>query len=696
MANMCGGKSSASFSIGKKRPRSDSDSASIFPSFRQFLQDISSRIEQAESGPSSSSEDKVAEDSGKKSDESEEKSETLIERVKRQKLGQYERPFLDCIVDTTQITTNFESVCLPEDTVDTLRSLVSLPLLCPEEFKAGILKQHTMSGALLFGPPGTGKTLFAQAVAKESGANMISVKPSDIMDKYVGESEKLVHGLFELARRLHPCIVFIDELDALFGSRTHAGQQSSARWHTSMLTEFMQEMDGLMTSQVVVIGATNRPFDLDDAVLRRLPCRMLVDLPDKAAREEILKIMLREEALAEDVKLENLAGRTDSYSGSDLKNLCVAAAVNAVKDNVTVPWKTGSKKGKERAPGQSFARTRPSASITPVTEPTGATITEVLDAPSATGPDDTTDSSSATPKSTADSTEPSANASSPPSSTGLEPARNKSPFVTSRVLANKHFTHALSQVGASSSADQTTLNEIRTWNTKYGSGGNKMAGILGAGYGGRPSIPPYNPSGAGTGVPGYGARPGGSNLFGGSGAGGSSGVPGIGSSSGAGIPGYGASSGGLGIPGYGGAGVGAGSGISGYPSSTGASIAGITGAGAGAGMGAGMGAGVGAGLPQFNQGGAGGSSMGYTGPGGPGAGNGVPSYSGPGAGMNFGAGALGGGRDMSWLHKSASSGLGLGSDDIDYNAIAAAARQTGAGSGTGLLSESALGKAAGV
>lgn len=136
----------------------------------------------------------------------------------------------------------------------------------------------------------------------------------------VGESEKLVRGLFKLARRLHPCVIFIDELDALFGARTHAGQQSSARWHTSMLTEFMQEMDGLMASKVVVIGATNRPFDLDDAVLRRLPCRMLIDLPDKPAREAILKILLREEALAEDVKLEGLAGSTDRYSGSDLKS----------------------------------------------------------------------------------------------------------------------------------------------------------------------------------------------------------------------------------------------------------------------------------------------------------------------------------------------------------------------------------------
>jgi SpoVK/Ycf46/Vps4 family AAA+-type ATPase len=127
--------------------------------------------------------------------------------------------------------------------------------------------------------------------------------------------------LFKLARRLKPCIVFIDEIDALFGTRTNASQQSSARWHTSMLTEFMQEMDGLLSSQVIVIGATNRPFDLDDAVLRRLPCRVMIDLPDKDSRREILKILLREEAIAEDVKLEELAEKTGRFSGSDLKSM---------------------------------------------------------------------------------------------------------------------------------------------------------------------------------------------------------------------------------------------------------------------------------------------------------------------------------------------------------------------------------------
>lgn len=107
--------------------------------------------------------------------------------------------------------------------------------------------------------------------------------------QYVGEGEKLVKAVFSLARRLSPCVVFLDEIDALFVARTSAGRESgSAMAHRGVITQFMQEMDGLKTSKddrVIVIGATNRPFDLDDAVLRRLPRRLLVDLPGEKERE---------------------------------------------------------------------------------------------------------------------------------------------------------------------------------------------------------------------------------------------------------------------------------------------------------------------------------------------------------------------------------------------------------------------------
>jgi ATP-dependent 26S proteasome regulatory subunit len=162
-----------------------------------------------------------------------------------------------------------------------------------------------MTGCLLFGPPGTGKTLIVRALAKEAGCRMLAISPSDVMDmvrchdihftlqdsqklQYVGEGEKLVRAVFSLARKLSPCVVFLDEIDALFGARVSARETGGAFAHRGVITEFMQEMDGLKTStedNVVVIGATNRPFDLDDAVLRRLPRRLLVDLPGEKERE---------------------------------------------------------------------------------------------------------------------------------------------------------------------------------------------------------------------------------------------------------------------------------------------------------------------------------------------------------------------------------------------------------------------------
>lgn len=216
------------------------------------------------------------------------------------------------ITNATQLatlSTTFAQVHLPPHTIDSVRTLVSLPLLHPAAFQMGILKEHAMTGCLLFGPPGTGKTLVVRALAKEAGCRMLMVSPSDVMDmvrfltfssvpisdcsgltQYVGEGEKLVKAVFSLARRLSPCVVFLDEIDALFGARSSARDSGGAMAHRGVITEFMQEMDGLKSQssveeRVVVIGATNRPFDLDDAVLRRLPRRLLVDLPGEKERE---------------------------------------------------------------------------------------------------------------------------------------------------------------------------------------------------------------------------------------------------------------------------------------------------------------------------------------------------------------------------------------------------------------------------
>jgi SpoVK/Ycf46/Vps4 family AAA+-type ATPase len=144
-----------------------------------------------------------------------------------------------------------------------------------------------LKGCLLFGPPGVGKTHIVRALAKECGARMMSVQPSHVVDMYFGESEKLVRAVFSLARQLSPCIVFIDELDAVFSERSNGNGCSADKAQRAIVTEFLQEMDGILSKQdsVIVIGATNRPFDLDEAILRRLPQRILVELPGEAQRE---------------------------------------------------------------------------------------------------------------------------------------------------------------------------------------------------------------------------------------------------------------------------------------------------------------------------------------------------------------------------------------------------------------------------
>ncbi|KAI3608705.1 atpase family aaa domain-containing protein 1-a [Moniliophthora roreri] len=262
------------------------------------------------------------------------RTDPVIEKVRNaEDLSGYEEKLVGCIVDASELKTSFNDVILNEKIIQGLRSIVSLPLLYPRHFRSGILAREALSGALLYGPPGTGKTMVCRALAAESGARMLLIKPSDVLDMYVGESEKLAEAIFRLACRLAPCVVFIDEVDAIFGARSSCGP----RVLVSMLTEFMQAMDGLTSGTkekgVVVVSATNRPYDLDQAILRRLPCRMLVDLPDKLERENILKTHLSGEKL-EGVDLKQIAAKAEGYSGSDLKNLCVAAAVAAVKDTI--------------------------------------------------------------------------------------------------------------------------------------------------------------------------------------------------------------------------------------------------------------------------------------------------------------------------------------------------------------------------
>ncbi|KZT67710.1 AAA-domain-containing protein [Daedalea quercina L-15889] len=385
----------------------------------------------------------------------------VVERLKRDpELDPHEARLLGSIVDTSSLTTTFSQVHLPEHTIDSVRTIVSLPLLHPAAFQHGLLKEHNMTGCLLFGPPGTGKTLVVRALAKEAGCRMLAIKPSDVMDMYVGEGEKLVRAVFSLARKLSPCVVFIDELDALFGARISRDTGGGIA-HRGVITEFMQEMDGLKSSKdnVIVIGATNRPFDLDDAVLRRLPRRLLVDLPGEKEREEILKILVRDETLAEDVDLKTLAKRTESFSGSDLKHLCVAAVLDAVKERVEVPWRASHTTGAPGAePPSSTTNTAESAaqvaseSTLPPAAVTGSAPLVVDEA------EDGSEHTSGTDK----ADEPSA----------------ETAALYNRTIHLRNFEKALKEITPSASESLGSLTELRKWNEEFGEGRKQRRQIV--------------------------------------------------------------------------------------------------------------------------------------------------------------------------------------------------------------------------
>ncbi|XP_015956381.2 ATPase family AAA domain-containing protein FIGL1 [Arachis duranensis] len=206
-----------------------------------------------------------------------------------------------------------------------------LPLQRPELFCKGQLTKPC-KGILLFGPPGTGKTMLAKAVATEAGANFINISMSSITSKWFGEGEKYVKAVFSLASKIAPSVIFVDEVDSMLGRRENPGEHEAMR---KMKNEFMVNWDGLRTKdteRVLVLAATNRPFDLDEAVIRRLPRRLMVNLPDAPNRAKILKVILAKEDLSSDIDFDAIANMTEGYSGSDLKNLCVTAAHRPIKE----------------------------------------------------------------------------------------------------------------------------------------------------------------------------------------------------------------------------------------------------------------------------------------------------------------------------------------------------------------------------
>ncbi|NJE60257.1 CDC48 family AAA ATPase [Thermococcus sp. 21S7] len=215
-----------------------------------------------------------------------------------------------------------------EDVKEELREAVEWPLKYPEAFMG--LGITPPKGILLYGPPGTGKTLLAKAVANESEANFIAIKGPEVLSKWVGESEKNIREIFRKARQAAPTVIFIDEIDAIAPRRGTDVNRVTDR----LINQLLTEMDGIQeNSGVVVIAATNRPDIIDPALLRpgRFDRLILVPAPDEKARLEIFKVHTRNVPLAEDVKLEELAKKTEGYTGADIEAVVREAAMLAMR-----------------------------------------------------------------------------------------------------------------------------------------------------------------------------------------------------------------------------------------------------------------------------------------------------------------------------------------------------------------------------
>ncbi|NXE66185.1 ATAD1 protein, partial [Calcarius ornatus] len=227
--------------------------------------------------------------------EAQKQAEKLMKQigVKNVKLTEYEMSIAAHLVDPLSMHVTWSDIAGLDDVITDLKDTVILPIKKKYLFENSRLLQPP-KGVLLYGPPGCGKTLIAKATAKEAGCRFINLQPSTLTDKWYGESQKLAAAVFSLAIKLQPSIIFIDEIDSFLRNRSSTDHEATAM----MKAQFMSLWDGLDTDyncQVIVMGATNRPQDLDSAIMRRMPTRFHINQPALKQREAILKLILKNE-----------------------------------------------------------------------------------------------------------------------------------------------------------------------------------------------------------------------------------------------------------------------------------------------------------------------------------------------------------------------------------------------------------------
>ncbi|KAH0857340.1 hypothetical protein HID58_085601 [Brassica napus] len=321
--------------------------------------------------------------------------------------NEFEKRIRPEVIPAEEINVTFEDIGALDDIKESLQELVMLPLRRPDLFTGGLLKP--CRGILLFGPPGTGKTMLAKAIAREAGASFINVSMSTITSKWFGEDEKNVRALFTLASKVSPTIIFVDEVDSMLGQRTRVGEHEAMR---KIKNEFMSHWDGLMTKpgeRILVLAATNRPFDLDEAIIRRFERRIMVGLPGVENREKILKTLLAKEKVDENLDYKELSMMTEGYTGSDLKNLCTTAAYRPVRELIQQERIKDTEKKKQR---------------------------------------ETT-------------------------KTSEDDEGKEERIITLRPLNRQDFKEAKNQVAASFAAEGAGMGELKQWNELYGEGGSR-------------------------------------------------------------------------------------------------------------------------------------------------------------------------------------------------------------------------------
>ena len=231
-----------------------------------------------------------------------------------------------CIV-TESPNVKWSDVAGLEKAKEALKEAVILPIKFPQLFQG---KRKPWKGILLYGPPGTGKSFLAKAAATETGGQFFSVSAANIVSKWMGESERLVKGLFDLARKNKPAVIFLDEIDSIMSARTENENDATRR----LKTEFLIQMQGVGNDDdgILVLGATNIPWGLDPAVRRRFQKKIYISLPEPEARMSMFKLNLGDTPHdLDDEDFEDLAVRTEGYSGSDIATLTQDAVYEPVR-----------------------------------------------------------------------------------------------------------------------------------------------------------------------------------------------------------------------------------------------------------------------------------------------------------------------------------------------------------------------------